>query len=330
MRHFMLWLSAAAIAVAAPAIAEEERPEDPVGQGLYGPVDMYPGSPLYSKPIEVAPGVWSAIGATQPATYENGGHNNNLSFVIGDNGVLVVNGGGSAALAEALHAEIRAVTDKPVLFAVAENGQGHAMLGMSYWRAQGVEVIAQEDAAAVFAADGADILYSATQVLKEQAADTQFVAPDRTVSEGATLDLGGVTAELVVFGPAHSPGDMSVVIPERNVMIAGDMAFHVRMPPIFEDTDTAGWLESWELFAERAAGMVIIPGHGGPTDLAAVTAGTKDYLVDLRTRIGAIIDEGGSLQDAYELDMSQYQSWHTYWELSARNAGRVFEQMEFE
>ena len=44
--------------------------------------DQYPESILYSKPIEVIPDVWSAIGATAPPGYENSGHNNNYSFVI--------------------------------------------------------------------------------------------------------------------------------------------------------------------------------------------------------------------------------------------------------
>ncbi|MDD9741272.1 hypothetical protein PVW47_15930, partial [Marinovum sp. SP66] len=58
--------------LAAPALANEEI------------ADQYPGSLLYSKPVEFIPGVWSAIGATAPPTYENAGHNNNLSFIRHD------------------------------------------------------------------------------------------------------------------------------------------------------------------------------------------------------------------------------------------------------
>ncbi len=58
---------------------------------------------LYSKPVEVIPGVWSAIGATAPPTYANSGHNNNLSFIITDAGVLVMNAGESYLLAQSLH-----------------------------------------------------------------------------------------------------------------------------------------------------------------------------------------------------------------------------------
>lgn len=292
--------------------------------------NKYPGSALYAKPIEVAPGVWSAIGATQPPTYENSGHNNNLSFVIGDNGVLVVNGGGAYVLAEALHQEIKEVTDKPVIAVVDENGQGHAMLGNSYWKAKGVRIIAHEDAAAVWEEEAWDILERMKAVNKEKAEGTEVVMVDETFADRMTLDLGGVTAELIAFGPAHSEGDISVWLPERNVIIAGDMAFHERLLPLFEETDTAGWLESFEDFSQLAADAVVIPGHGGPTDMATVDRYTRGYLLYLRERVRTLLDEGGSLKDAYEIDQSPYAELDTFEYLAKRNAGRVYVELEFE
>ncbi|OYX06862.1 MAG: hypothetical protein B7Z05_03420 [Thiotrichales bacterium 32-46-8] len=80
------------------------------------PADKYPQSLLYDKPIKVAKDVYSAIGALQPYTYENSGHNNNLSFVIGEKGILVVNGSSSYLLAKALHDEIKHCTMKSKRF----------------------------------------------------------------------------------------------------------------------------------------------------------------------------------------------------------------------
>src|SRR6056300_1009609 len=95
--------------------------------------DLYPQSALYEKPVEVIPGVFSAIGATAPPTYENSGHNNNLSFIVTGEGVVVVNAGAADVLAKAVHDEIKAVTDEPVVLVINENGQGHANLGNGYW-----------------------------------------------------------------------------------------------------------------------------------------------------------------------------------------------------
>jgi hypothetical protein len=120
--------------------------------------DQYPGSALYQKPVEVIPNVWSAIGATAPPTYENTGHNNNLSFIITTEGVVVVNAGAAYVLAEALHVEIKRITDQPVVLVINENGQGHAMLGNTYWAEQGVKILAHEDAAAEYEERGYDTL----------------------------------------------------------------------------------------------------------------------------------------------------------------------------
>lgn len=310
--------------------ADPNRPADPVRQGLYGPLDAYPESPLYSKPVKVAEGVWSSIGATQPPTMENAGHNNNLSFIVGETSVLVVNGGASTQLAEALHAEIKQVTSLPVTHVIAENGQGHAMLGMGYWKAQGAQIIAHEDAVAAFAEEEDALVQRMDQYLP--AGTSAFVpfAADVTFADKHTVDLGNLTVEAVRFGPAHSPGDVSVIVPARNVVIAGDMAFHVRIPPIFKDTDTKAWLESWELFAATARTMIIVPGHGGPTGFDAVDAGTRGYLEYLRGKVAEVLEKGGTLQDAYEIDQTPYRDSHTYWELAARNAGHVYEMMEFE
>jgi glyoxylase-like metal-dependent hydrolase (beta-lactamase superfamily II) len=306
------------LVVSGPALASEDIP------------DQYPASPLYSKPVEVIPHVFSAIGATAPPTYENGGHNNNLSFIVTGDGVVVVNGGASWQLAEALHAEIKVVTDQPVRLVVNENGQGHAMLGNSYWRAQGVRIVAHEDAAAEFEATGYDSLAAAQRIQKEKADKTDVALPDETFSERYDVDFGSIKIEVLNLGPAHSPGDVVVWLPEQSLVISGDMAFHERMLPIFEETNSAAWLESWDEGFEKLGATYVIPGHGHPTNMAQVRRYTKDYLVHLRGKIREHLDAGGQLAEAYYVDQSAYAHLDTFEQLATRNAGRVFQQMEWE
>lgn len=292
--------------------------------------DQYPASLLYSKPVEVIPHVWSAIGQTGPSTYENAGHNNNLSFIVTGDGVVVVNGGGAYLLAKALHDEIKKITDQPVRLVIDENGQGHAMLGNSYWAEQGVPILAHEDAASEFEERGYDILDSAQRRLKDRAANTSVKLPDETFSDRKIIEMGDFTIEVLMLGPAHSPGDTQVWLPKQKLVIAGDMAFHERLPPIFEETDTAGWLETWETEFEKLGAVYVIPGHGHPTNMAQVRRYTFDYLTDLRAKIAAHIEDGGELAEAYYVDQSRWSHLDTFEELATRNAGRVFEAMEFE
>lgn len=292
--------------------------------------DQYPASLLYSAPVEVIPHVWTAIGQTAPSTYENAGHNNNLSFIVTGEGVVVVNGGGSAKLAEALHHEIKRITDEPVKLVINENGQGHAMLGNSYWAERGVPILAHDDAHTEFEERGYDLLDAAKIRLKDRAEGTDVALPTETFDEEKTYTMGTFTIKALHLGPAHSPGDIQVWLPKQRLVIAGDMAFHERIPPIFEDTNTSGWIETWDEAFEPLKALYVIPGHGHPTNMAQVRRYTRDYLVYLREKVAEVIEAGDGLAEAYYVDQSPYAHMDTFEELATRNAGRVFEAMEWE
>jgi len=317
MRYFCFFLIIAITALVPSTRASQEIP------------DQYPQSLLYSKPVEVIPYVFSAIGATAPPTYENSGHNNNLSFIVTGDGVIVINGSASYLLAQALHDEIKKVTDQPVKLVINENGQGHAMLGNSYWYKLGVPILAHKDAAEEFEKRGYDSLARMQRFNREKAKGTTVQGPTETMDRLKIITMGNFTIEVRWLGPAHSPGDIAVWLPEQKLVFSGDMAFHERLLPIFEDTNTADWIESWKNF-EALGAVYVVPGHGHPTNMAQVRRYTLDYLVYLREKIGELIKNGGSLQDAYDVDQSPYAHLDTFNELAKRNAGRVFEQMEFE
>ena len=292
--------------------------------------DKYPGSLLYDKPYEVIPGVFSAIGATAPPTYENAGHNNNLSFIVTGEGVVVINGGAAYGLAAALHDEIKAVTDEPVKLVFNENGQGHAVLGNGYWAEQGVPIVAHADAAHEVERFGGSILEAMQRYNRDRAEGTEVQLPTETFEDEYIVEMGGFRIEARHLGPAHSPGDIVIWLPKQSLVISGDMAFHERMLPIFPDTMTAEWIETWETAFEPLGARYVIPGHGHPTNMAQVRRFTRDYLFYLRAQIAAHLEAGGGLAEAYYVDQSPYAGLDTFEELATKNAGRVFEQMEFE
>ncbi len=292
--------------------------------------DMYPQSELYSKPVEVIPHVYSAIGATAPPTYENAGHNNNLSFIVTGEGVVVINAGASSRLAAALHDEIRKVTDQPVVLVINENGQGHAMLGNGYWRDQGVDILAHVDAVAETRENGDAIFLGMQRYNRDKAQGSRIEHANLTFEESYDISLGGVEIKVLHLGPAHDPGDVQVWIPQWKIMLTGDIAFHERLPPIFPHTCTSCWLETWEQGLEPIAPTYVIPGHGHPTNMAQVRRYTRDYLLDIRAKIGAHIEDGGDLAGAFYVDQSRWSHLDTFGDLATRNAGRVFEEMEWE
>ena len=284
---------------------------------------------LYSGAKKVAKGVYASIGATQPSTYENSGHNNNLGFVIGDDSVLVWNASSSYLLAKALHVEIKKITEKPIKYVVLENSQAHAMLGSNYWAEQGVMIISQEIAKEEIINDGEEIFERQKKSSRDKFLGTALKVPDETFKDKMTIDLGNRKVELLYFGHAHEYSDIVLWLPKEKIVFAGDIAFNQRMAPILEKTDTLSWLDAWDKFAKLGA-KIVIPGHGNVTDMPTSTKITKGYIIYLRSKIKELLDKDGELKDAYYVDQSPFEHLDTFKELAKHNAGRLFEQMEFE
>lgn len=273
--------------------------------------------------------VYVAVGDTGPPTYENTGHNNNLSVIITDTGVVVVNGGDNYQLAARLHQAIKLLTPLPVVWVINENGQGHAFLGNSYWRDQGVKIIAHKLAADEISSHGEQTLQRMISRNRDKSAGTYVAEPDIIFEQRYMLEVGTTTIELISFGEAHSPGDISVWLAEQQVLIAGDIAFHQRLLAIFPDTNVSAWIDSFDRMAALEP-EIVIPGHGEPTDIATLRKYTQGYLQFLTREVQAILDADGGLQQAYAIDQSAYAHLHTFDELAAKNAGRLFQTMEME
>jgi len=293
-------------------------------------IDKAPESLLFSLPEKVTDNVYSAIGATAPGTYANSGHNNNLSFVITDEGVLLFNASDNYLLAKALHHEIKKLTDKPIKYVVLENAQGHAMLGSNYWKEQGAQIIMHVDSHQELTEFGDEVLRRMRTGRRDKGQWTQLIEPDQTFEDKLVIEMGGEVFEVLYLGPGHSPGDIALWMPKTKVLITGDLAFHQRLMPIFEHTDTAGWIETWDKI-EALGAEYIVPGHGAPTqDIAELRKYTRDYLAYMRGEVEKLLDDDVGEQASYEIDQSAYSHLDTFNELALQNAGRLYRLMEFE
>lgn len=297
-------------------------------------LDVYKGTQdntsfLYQRPQKVIDGVYSAIGAPQPSTYENSGHNNNLSFIIAEDAVVVFNGGGSYLLAKALHEEIKKTTDLPVKYLVYENAQGHAVLGGSYWKELGVEIIAHENTPEILQHTSENIIERAQNSLKDKFFKSQIIMPDRTFKDQYTIPVKGRKIVLMRFGNSHSPDDTQLWLPDDKLLISGDFAFNERLLPILKHTNIREWIKNWDKI-ETLNPEIIIPGHGDVTDLQTVTYYTENYLTYMLKKVEEVLDEDGGLTEAYQIDQSAFRHWKTYRELALRNAASIYKMLEFE
>jgi len=278
-------------------------------------------------PVKVAEGVYAVIGDLGGQTYENDGLNANLGFVAGGNGVLVINTGPTTRVATALHRAIRDVTDKPVRWVVNTNSQNHYWLGNAYFQKQGAQIYANREAVRVMRELGPGQLEDNRNRLKERAADTSLAFPANEIDSSGRIVLGGQNAELRHYGPAHTPGDLVVWLPESGVLFSGDIGYVDRMLAVIPISSTAGWVEAFDA-AMALSPRIIVPGHGRPTDAAKLKRETRDYLSLLREGARKAVEDGTDLNDfVSKLDQSRFKHLANFDELARRNANIAFVEM---
>jgi glyoxylase-like metal-dependent hydrolase (beta-lactamase superfamily II) len=108
--------------------------------------------------------------------------------------------------------------------------------------------------------------------------------PTREFGGELTLDVGGREVRLIEVGPAHTPGDLIVYVPDAGIVFAGDVLF-VDVVPVMWAGPAASWIAALERILELDP-AVVVPGHGPVSDQSEVKV-LRDYLtwVDAEARL---------------------------------------------
>ena len=251
---------------------------------------------LTLKPTRVAQDVYVVVGDLDAQTYGNNGLNNNLGFVVGADGVLVINAGPTTQVARALHESIKKITPHPIKWVLNVNSQSHYWLGNDYFKQLGIPILAHTEAIRLMRELGAVQLQSAHALLKEKAELTALAYPNESVGANRTLQLGKTKIELLHFGSAHTAGDLVLWLPNQKILFAGDLVFTQRMLGVIPVGNSGGWIKAFDQ-AMALKPRIVVPGHGKPTDIKTATRDTRGYLAFLRKGAQAILAKNGSLQD---------------------------------
>lgn len=293
----------------------------------WGPIHA---ADLKLRPIRVAPDVYAVFGDLGGQTFENEGLNNNLAFVIGRDGIVVINSGPSTRVARAFHEAIKKVSQKPIVALINVNAQSHYWLGNGYFKQLGVPIIAHAAAAKRMHEAGAAQLESARTILKTKVQATELAYPSQTFGDSQRIGAAGREIVLHHFGPAHTEGDIAIWLPADKILIAGDLVFTERMLAVLPIGSSAGWIKAFDQAMELGP-KLIIPGHGKSTSARAAQRDTRDYLAYLRSSAKSMIEKGASLQDAVEkTDQSRFRYLHNFDLLAKRNMNQVYTEMEQE
>jgi cyclase len=272
------------------------------------PVPAQPALPFVLK--QVGPGVYAAIDGPEHKAGSNAG------FVIGDDGVLVVDAFFNQPAARALVGEIHRLTPKPIRFLVNTHYHVDHTGGDQTLRDAGAVIIAHRNVRGWVRVNNVNLLGDRiTPAMRAQI--EALPLPDLTTDKDLTVWLGSRKVVVrTVLG--HTGGDLTVFVPDAKVLFTGDMLWR-KIPPNLIDGSVRQWLATdadFERMAD-AAHVTFVPGHGDVATLGDVND-FRAYLIDLR-RLVAEGRRAGLKGDALAQSIApKLRALHPDWTISDR------------
>ena len=261
---------------------------------------QYPPVAAQVTPVKVSEHAYYVQGLPGVASAANEGFNSNAGFVVTREGVVVIDALGTPTLGNELLKAIRSVTAQPVRRVILTHYHADHFYGLQPLKDAGAEVWAH-GAAHEYLDSG-----EAQARLEQRSRDLfpwvdpgmRLVRPDRWLGEDEKFTLGGVRFEAIHLGPAHSPEDVIVIVENDLVIFSGDILFTGRVPFVGQ-ADSRQWLATFDrLLALKP--RLMVTGHGDVSrNPAKDLALTRDYLIFLREKMGAAVENFVPFEDAY-------------------------------
>jgi glyoxylase-like metal-dependent hydrolase (beta-lactamase superfamily II) len=233
-------------------------------------VEAATASPFAMQAEKLAENVYAIVSParTFPNT-ENLGWNSNTAFVVTGNGVLMFDTGSSLKIGEALLQVVRSVTDQPVRWVINTHVHGDHWLGNGAFISDDLEqIIASDLAIELMHEQGAEWVSRFNAMTEGAIGEFEPVPARDAVSESGVHQFADLEAHILYSPRAHSPGDLAVWIPEKQVLLAADAIYTGRGPATF-DSDVQGWIAFLEEF-KTLEPQVVLPGHGEVGGIEAV------------------------------------------------------------
>src|SRR5277367_5701186 len=272
---------------------------------------------------QIAPKVWAAIDDAKGDAGANAG------FVVGDDGVAVIDSFENEAAAKAMLAEIRRVTPLPVKFVVNTHYHLDHVAGNAVFAKEGAAIVGHHSIRAWIHTENlkffGDKITPAQRSLVEH-----LLAPEVVYDSGVTLYLGSRRIDVLHF-EGHTGGDSVVNIPDAGVVFCGDLFWRKALPNLIDAT-TSAWIPTLDDIPNLPANVmpgksvdratIFVPGHGDVGN----TADVKDfqaYLVNLQTLVQPPLQAGKKDEELVAAVMPElsksYGNWDNYKDFSHSN-----------
>jgi glyoxylase-like metal-dependent hydrolase (beta-lactamase superfamily II) len=257
----------------------------------------------------------------------------NVAIVVGARATLVVDTGlGERNGATVMRAE-KKVAKGPILYLTTTHYHSEHTTGESAFPADTIIIrnsVQQEEMEKSVGAHMEAFKKMSAQNM-DLLQNVKFRPPDILFDRDAKLDLGGVTARLLWFGPAHTKGDEVVWVQEDSVLIPGDIV-QKNIFPIMpnEDASLKGWLTILDQ-VQALRPKYIVSDHGpailDPSQIDAERA----YFMGLTPRTLELKRQGVSVDDASKTITAELKARYPDWPNPNNIAGevhRIYEQSQ--
>jgi cyclase len=252
---------------------------------------------------KIGNGVWAAIASDSGKAFANSG------FVVGDDGVAVIDTFQDPEAAKALLAEIRTITKLPIRFVVNTHYHIDHVNGNDVFAKAGAVIVAHRNVRAWMRTE--NLKFWPDPIPPDIRTRVQSLTlPDVVYDDRIDLYLGTRTLE-VRYYPGHTGGDSVVFVPDAKVVFCGDLLWKDHFPNLIDAT-TESWIPTLLALPGDYGSATFVPGHGELATADDVST-FRQYLVDLRTAIKGALAAGKSadaLVEAVLPDLKQkYGRW---------------------
>jgi len=282
-------------------------------------------APASSDPFvltAIGPGVYAAIDGPKGESGSNAG------FIIGDDGVVVVDSFFDPAATKALVAEIHKITPKPIRYVVNTHYHIDHIGGDAVLREAGAVIVAHRNVRGWARTENMHLFGDRiTPALKAQV--EALALPDLVTDKDLTIWLGARRVDVrTVHG--HTGGDLVISVPDAHVLFCGDMLWR-KIPPNIIDGTVSQWIDTVNAFQALpdADQITFIPGHGDIAKRADV-ADFSAYLTDLTTFTAEGRRAGLTGADLVGAVVPKLKARHPDWEALDRAAPREVPYMDAE
>ncbi len=264
--------------------------------------------------IEVAPDLYF--------NYDFGGSNS--AVLITEAGILVVDTRMHPDDAERLLAEIRRVSDAPIRWVINSQFHGDHYMGNAVFAREGATIIAHRDTQEVILERFEyEVQTRPFEQRGQNRDDVVLVLPDILFDRKLTLDVGGVSVELIYLGAGQNEGDTLVHFPHARALHTGGV-FHNRSWANTSYTPSVeGWLNVLRNM-RRIDVDIYLPPHG---PLASLTDLDNfiEFIDRLHGAVRAAVDRGATLEETLAENLfTEYSDWRGY-ERRERNLTALYE-----